>query len=122
MSTYAQECVRSAALIVAGLLIVTVLTGCGSSLQIPGAYTISGKVTGAVNQGVTMTLGGAITATTMTDANGNYTLCDCPKGGLPDGNYVVTPVLAGYTFSPADKAVTLAGANITSLDFTSSVQ
>ena len=63
-------------------------------------WAISGTVTGAVQQGVTMTLSGTSSATTTTDGSGNYSFSD-----LSNGNYTVTPTLAGYTFSPTSKPV-----------------
>ncbi|HPS77444.1 MAG TPA: hypothetical protein PLS53_04750 [Thermoanaerobaculaceae bacterium] len=77
-------------------------------------YSISGTVSGAVASGVTMTLSGAGTGTTTTDATGSYTF-----SGRANGSYTVTPSLAGYTFSPTSIAVTISGANQTGKNFTS---
>ena len=79
-------------------------------------YSISGTVSGATAQGVTITLSGAAGATTTTDSSGNYTIT-----GLTNGNYTVTPSLTGYTFSPASTAVTINNANATGTNFVSSV-
>jgi K+-transporting ATPase c subunit len=58
--------------------------------------------------GVTITLSGASSATTTTDAEGNYTFL-----GLADNsNYTITPNLSGYTFSPVYRSVTINGSNI----------
>ncbi|MBI4915136.1 MAG: PPC domain-containing protein, partial [Acidobacteria bacterium] len=84
--------------------------GCGGA-----TYSISGTVSGTVVSGVTMTLSGAGTGTTTTAANGTYTF-----SGRANGSYTVTPSLAGYTFSPANSAVTVSGANVTGVNFTSS--
>jgi hypothetical protein len=60
-----------------------------------------------------MTLSGASTALGTTDASGNYSLT-----GLANGSYTVTPLQTGYTFTPASKAVTVNGANVTAQNFT----
>jgi hypothetical protein len=53
-----------------------------------GEYAISGSITlnGAALVGATVTLSGASSATTTTDANGNYSFT-----GLDNGSYTVTP-------------------------------
>jgi inhibitor of cysteine peptidase len=78
-------------------------------------YSISGKVMagGIPLSGVTITLGGTLHRTTTTDPNGNYTLV-----ALGDGDYTVTPSKTGYSFSPANRSVTISGAEVTGQDFT----
>ncbi len=76
-------------------------------------YSISGVVTGDVKYQVLITLSGAGSATTWTDANGNYTLPN-----LVAGSYTVTPSLAGYTFS-SPLTPTL-GPSISNQNFTAS--
>ena len=78
-------------------------------------YSMSGTVSGAVASGVTMTLGGAASATTATAADGTYTF-----SGLHNGNYTVKPSKSGYTFSPTSRNVTISDADQTSVNFTSS--
>ncbi|MDH5768705.1 MAG: carboxypeptidase regulatory-like domain-containing protein, partial [Nitrospirota bacterium] len=81
-----------------------------------GIYSISGTVStsGAVPiAGVTMSLTGTATATTTTDVNGSYTFT-----GLSNGNYIVTPSMGGYTFTPLNRSVPINGANVTGQDFT----
>jgi hypothetical protein len=75
-------------------------------------HAISGTVSGAVSQGVTVTLGGASSATTTTNASGYYAFAS-----LADGSYTVTPALAGYTFAPASLSVTVSGADVGGQDF-----
>jgi plastocyanin len=77
-------------------------------------YSITGTVTlnGTGLNGVTMTLSGAGSAVATTAADGTYTL-----SGLTNGNYTITPGLSGFTFSPTSSSPTVAGANITGVDF-----
>src|SRR3990172_3692240 len=78
-------------------------------------YSISGQVTltGSGSSGVSMALSGASSATTITDASGNYTFT-----GLDNGSYTITPSRAGFTFSPTSSPRTVSGANITRVNFT----
>jgi hypothetical protein len=72
----------------------------------PSGNTITGRVTlvstyfGAGKTigitGVTMTLGGTSSGTSVTNTNGNYTFT-----GLVDGSYTVTPSHGSYAFTPA---------------------
>lgn len=81
-------------------------------------FDISGTVTsgGAPLAGVTVDLTGGAIATTTTDAAGGYVFI-----GLLDGNYMVTPSLAGYSFTPVKTAVTMAGASVPLIDFDGTV-
>jgi hypothetical protein len=73
-------------------------------------YSLSGTVSGDIQQGVTVSVD--TTHSTVTDASGNYTI-----SGLADGAYTVTPTLAGYTFTPATANAAISGADVTGLDF-----
>jgi hypothetical protein len=78
-------------------------------------FSISGRAissTGAAMAGVTVNLSGAATATTTTDGSGNYVF-----GGLANGTYTVTPVMAGYAFTPLSRTVTVRDASFTGQDF-----
>ena len=83
-----------------------------ATVFVPPTNTLSGTVTGAVLQNVLVTLSGAGSATTNTNASGNYSF-----SGLADGAYIATPNLAGYTFSPASAQAVLAGASSTFINF-----
>jgi hypothetical protein len=87
--------------------------GSGSTPQGQG-HSVSGNVTGAA--GVIVTLSGKASATTATDAAGDYQFRD-----LADGSYTVTPSLTGYTFDPASAEVSLSGADASGVDFAGSV-
>jgi hypothetical protein len=76
-------------------------------------YTISGTVTGS---SATLTLSGAKGAVTQTDSAGKYQFT-----GLANGAYVVAPSRTGYSFSPATRAVSVNGANVSGINFTAAV-
>jgi hypothetical protein len=76
----------------------------------PSLYTISGSVSGSA---ATLTLSGAATGSTTTDATGKYTF-----SGLANGSYVVTASQSGYAFTPSTASVTVKGAAITGVNFT----
>jgi len=77
-------------------------------------YSISGQVTanGSGLSGVGVALSGASSATTITDADGNYAFTD-----LYNGIYTVTPSKAGWTFTPASSPQTVSGADTPGVDF-----
>jgi hypothetical protein len=79
-----------------------------------GSFSISGTISGAGGSGATVTLSGAANATTTADASGNYSFLN-----LANGNYTVTPTNSGFTFSPASQNVTVNGANVTGVNFSS---
>jgi PKD repeat protein len=83
---------------------------CGAA---PSTYSISGTVstgTGVGISGVTVSTGAA---STTTNSSGAYTLTS-----LANGSYTLTPSLAGYTFSPTSRSVTVSSANVTGQNFT----
>jgi hypothetical protein len=75
---------------------------------------ISGSVTGAWGQDVTITLSGQGTGSTTTSATGSYSF-----SGLTPGNYTITPSLTGYTYSPTSISVDVVG-NTTGQNFVAS--
>ena len=88
------------------------LSGFVSTAVVVPAYTITGTVSGATAQGVTISLTGAATKTTTTDASGNYSFAS-----LANGSYTITPTKTGYTFNPGNTAVNVSGANTTGANF-----
>jgi Bacterial Ig-like domain (group 2)/SdrD B-like domain len=81
------------------------------TVNIPVAtYGISGN---AGIGGATIMLSGASTADTTASATGTYSF-----SGVKPGNYVITPSLTGYTFTPASQAKTITDANTTGVNFT----
>jgi hypothetical protein len=73
-------------------------TGTTAGFRITGRVTTAG---GAALSGVTVTLSGASSATTTTDAAGNYSFA----GLLAGGAYTVTPALAHHGMSPASRTI-----------------
>lgn len=64
---------------------------------------VSGTVSGAWVEGVTITMSDGAIGTTTTDAAGNYSF-----PGLASGvTYIFTPTLTGYTFTPASSTVAI---------------
>ncbi len=87
----------------------------GGSGPPPGTYSITGTVSGSVVSGVTIAVTGTASKTTTTGVAGTYTI-----SGLANGSYTVTPSYSGATFTPVSASVTVAGANVSSVNFTSS--
>ena len=80
------------------------IAGCDfTATKNPGPYSISGIVSGDVQAGITITLSGALSSTTLSGADGSYSFT-----GLADGNYTVAPELSGYSFTPFSQDVTRA--------------
>ncbi|HEY0074112.1 MAG TPA: S8 family serine peptidase [Abditibacteriaceae bacterium] len=80
-------------------------------------YTISGVVTKGGNPlagvRITRTGGGLASATATTDSAGKYTLPPAI-----DGTYTITPSLAGHSFTPLSRRVTLNGGDLANINFT----
>ncbi len=76
-------------------------------------WVISGTI--ANGSGANVTLSGAANATVTASASGAYAFP--PE---PNGTYTVTPSKAGLTFTPANQAVTISGANVSNVNFTAS--
>ncbi|HUN53646.1 MAG TPA: hypothetical protein VMU29_00670 [Smithella sp.] len=93
------------------IIMFMTITGCNDK---PASSVISGTVSGDLKEGITINLTGAATASTTTDSSGNYSFTN-----QENGNYTVTPYLDGYTFNPTSTAVTISGASVTGVNFTS---
>jgi hypothetical protein len=81
------------------------------------AIAISGRVTDANGNAlanVTVTLSGSQSATTATDANGNYSFTNLAAGG----NYTITPSQSGFSFTPSNRTFNNVTADITNANFT----
>ncbi len=81
----------------------------------PGTYTISGRVTDALGNGiggVFFSYGSGTVAST--DVSGYYSIT-----GLSSATYHVTPAKTDYTFNPTARDVIISGGNETAVDFSS---
>jgi hypothetical protein len=88
----------------------------GTALAIGPAsasYGIAGTVSGDAVSGVTLTLTGYGSGTTVSDSSGAFSFTS-----LENGTYTVTPSLSGYTFSPASSTVTISGEYVSGVSFT----
>ena len=84
---------------------------------LPSTTAISGRVTDANGAGlsnVTVSLTGLGGVSTRTaNSNGDYVF-----NGLVNGNYTATPARAGYTFTPAQRAINNLNGDVTGVNFT----
>jgi hypothetical protein len=88
-------------------------------VAVPITYIISGAVKDGAGQGlpgVTVTLGGTASGTTITGADGNYLFRELPGGG----DYTVRPSKDGYAFTPPSATYTALRSNQPT-DFTAAV-
>ncbi len=87
-----------------------------SSEQFYEIFAISGNITDGINPlpYVIIDLTGSSTASTITDASGNYSFNNLISGAT----YTITPTLKNYSFTPADRVYTDLNGDITDADFT----
>jgi hypothetical protein len=95
----------------------------GANVTVPAfsstaTFTVSGTISGTGGNAATVTLtsGTTTVATVTSTAAGAYTF-----SSVINGSYTVTPAKAGFTFTPASQAVTVNGANVANVNFTSTV-
>lgn len=79
-------------------------------------HTVAGTLSGPAAAGATVTLNGPTIATTVSDANGNFSF-----NGVADGSYTVTPNAPGIVFNPSSQAIVISGAHDLGISFASSV-
>lgn len=82
-------------------------------------WALEGTVVNASGRGVTgvsMVISGGISDTAATDASGDFSFVGLAMGS----DYTITPVKAGYTFSPASRTVSNFSGTVSGLDFTAS--
>jgi Domain of unknown function (DUF4082)/Bacterial Ig domain/Abnormal spindle-like microcephaly-assoc'd, ASPM-SPD-2-Hydin len=77
-------------------------------------FVVSGTVAGA--SGINVTLSGASTQTATTDGSGNFTLAS-----VPNGTYTVTPSGKGIIVTPVSQTITVNGAAVSNVNFTTVV-
>lgn len=81
----------------------------------PQGFRIKGKITtsdGLLLGSVALTLSGGASGTQYSGSDGTYTF-----SGVANGNYVVTPSLSEYTFSPSSAAVSISSADKNGVNF-----
>jgi hypothetical protein len=84
----------------------------GAAVGAP-THAISGGFIGVALPGVRLTLSGAASGVTLSDAAGRYLF-----EGLADGDYQVTPARAvGHLYRERQRAATVAGADVAGQDF-----
>lgn len=77
-------------------------------------WSISGDITPTAS-GIKVSLSGAATASTVTDASGSYTFAQ-----VSNGNYTITPSQTGLSFSPSSQNISVNGSNVGNINFASS--
>ena len=92
------------------------VSGCATAP--PPLVSIAGTITNGSSplQNVTVTLSGTQSGSTQTDVNGNYSFSNLPN----NGNYLVTPTLAGYSFEPVNRNYTNLTTPVTNANFAGS--
>lgn len=114
VSTQILLCVLMMLLLIGGCSTKDACEDCVSSASsLLNSFSISGKITGTGNAGVTINVTGAATTSVTTDSSGAYTIT-----GLANGKYTITPVKTGYIFTPSSVAVTVSGGDVTVADIT----
>ena len=103
------------------LSIIALLIGCGGSggggkvlSESASEFTISGTVSGYAQGTFPIWLSGTNSGTVSTDDSGYYSF-----SGLTNGSYTVTPIIFWYSFTPCSQAVTINGADVRAINFTS---
>lgn len=92
---------------------VTIAGGSATGISFTAQPVIvSGTISPVLAGGVTVTLSGTPVLTTTTDPSGVYTFT-----AVTDGARTVTPSKLGFTFTPANRAVTINRASVAGLDF-----
>jgi hypothetical protein len=91
----------------------------GANVSVPNftatalTFTVSGAISGTGSETVTLSQGATTVATATADASGNYSFAN-----IATGTYTVTPTKNGFSFNPANRSVTVNGANVTVPGFT----
>jgi len=101
--------------VIVGDQIFRAFQGTVNSTTSPLTYAVTSqiKLNGAGVPGVTVTLGGSQTVSSITDLSGNYSFGDL----APGANGSIVPSLAGYIFNPSSSSFSSLSANMV-VDFT----
>ncbi len=93
------------------LLILSFITLCGMD-ACKMRHTLTGQVTGEIQEGIKMILSDSLSDNTTTGTDGIYVFAN-----LDNGSYTITPNKQGYTFSPLNQNITIPGDDISNVDF-----
>src|SRR5260370_28441531 len=94
------------------------VTGMNFTATANPTFSISGTISPiAGGSGATVILSGAASANTTPNSSGNYTFI-----GVANRTYTVTPSNVGDTFTPVNQSVTINGANVSTVNFTTTPQ
>jgi hypothetical protein len=85
---------------------------CGSAAYSGSINGNAGLAGATLNYSGTTTESIAVSGSVVADENGNYTI------PVYDGTYTVTPVLAGFAFTPTSQTVTVGDDPVTGINFT----
>ncbi|MEW5801029.1 MAG: DUF2012 domain-containing protein [bacterium] len=77
-------------------------------------FILSGTITGAVKESVTLAVSGDSSATAVSDEKGEFSF------QLPSGHYILKASRPGYTFSPPQREITIQDSDCPNNDFSSS--
>ena len=94
---------------------ILTLSACSSgSGEGKKTHSVSGMVSGAIADGVSVTLNGAGgTRTATTSAGGSFAFAD-----VANGSYTLTPLRDGYAFTPPSISVTVSDSDVNNNNFT----
>jgi hypothetical protein len=92
------------------------VTGVNFTSAVTPTFSVSGSISGNGGPSATVTLNGTSSATATADASGNFVF-----NGIISGSYTVTPAKGSYTFTPTSRNITVNGANVTGVTFTSAL-
>jgi hypothetical protein len=98
------------------------LCGCGGGVSSNSGssetFSLSGTISPqSAGDGTIISLSGPISASTTGNSSGTYSF-----SSLASGTYAVTPSRSGYAFSPSVQNVSIAGSDVSGINFTASQQ
>jgi hypothetical protein len=100
ITTTSNQGTTTSTSIINGTSTTSTSQGTTSTSTVGGSLSISGYVTGAVNEDVSVMLGGTASETSITDTDGYYEFLN-----LAGGYYTVTPIKDGYGFEPPNYVI-----------------
>ena len=92
------------------------VTGINFTSVVTPTFSVSGSISGSGGSFATLKLSGTSSSTVVADASGNFVF-----NGIVSGSYTISPSKGSYTFSPTSRNITVNGANVTGVTFTSAL-